>query len=104
MVSARNFFDTWIFSVVAMLFMLSILTGIGALVSLLMSRIWGEKRDDAATARMSGTAKELRSVKRRDRMDRKRCQGAFKILAQQLIEGMGGAMPIQNFPGPIVEH
>ncbi len=58
MVSAKGFFDTWIFSVVAMLFMLSILTGIGALVSLLMSRIWGEERDDAATARMSGTAKE----------------------------------------------
>jgi hypothetical protein len=58
MVSARNFFDTWIFSVVAMVFMLSILTGIGALVSLLMSRIWGEERDDAATAHMSRTAKE----------------------------------------------
>jgi hypothetical protein len=58
MVSARNFFDTWIFSVVAMLFMLSILTGIGALVSLLMSRIWGEERDDAATAHISRTAKE----------------------------------------------
>ena len=58
MVSARNFFDTWIFSVGAMLFMLSILTGIGALVSLLMSRIWGEERDDAATARMNRTAKE----------------------------------------------
>jgi hypothetical protein len=41
-----------------MLFMLSILTGIGALVSLLMSQIWGEERNDAATARMSGTAKE----------------------------------------------
>ncbi len=51
-------FDSWGFSVVAMLFMLSILTGIGALVSVLMSRIWGEERDDAATARMSGTAKE----------------------------------------------
>jgi hypothetical protein len=58
MVSAGNFFDTWIFSVLAMLFMLSILTGIGALVSWLMSQIWGEERDDAATARMSGTAKE----------------------------------------------
>ena len=58
MVSARNFFDTWIFSVVAMLFMLSILTGIGAVVNLLISRIWGEERDDAATARMSRTAKE----------------------------------------------
>ena len=50
--------DSWGFSVVAMVFMLSILTGIGALVSVLMSRIWGEERDDAATARMSGMAKE----------------------------------------------
>ena len=50
--------DSWGFSVVAMLFMLSILMGIGALVSLLMSRIWGEERDDAATAHMSRTAKE----------------------------------------------
>ena len=57
MVSARNFFDTWIFSVVAMLFMLSILTGIGAVVNLLISRIWGEERDDAKTGRMSGAAK-----------------------------------------------
>jgi len=43
---------------VAMLFMLSILMGIGALVSSLMSRVWGEERDDAATAHMSRTAKE----------------------------------------------
>jgi hypothetical protein len=50
--------DSWGFSVVAMVFMLSILTGIGAIVSLLMSRIWGEERDDATTARMSGSAKE----------------------------------------------
>ncbi len=58
MVSAKGFFDTWIFSVGVMLFILSILTGIGALVSLLMSRIWGEERDDAATAHMNRTAKE----------------------------------------------
>ena len=51
-------FDSWGFSVVAMLFMLSILTGIGALVSLLMSRIWGEERDDAATAPMNRTREE----------------------------------------------
>jgi hypothetical protein len=50
--------DSWGFSVVAMLFMLSILTGSGALVSLLMSRIWGEERDDAETAHMSRTVKE----------------------------------------------
>jgi hypothetical protein len=29
---------------------------------------------------------------------------AFKVLAQQLIESMGGAMPVQDFPGPIVEQ
>ena len=50
--------DSWGFSVVAMVFMLSILTGIGALVSLLMSRIWGEERDVAGTAHISRTAKE----------------------------------------------
>jgi len=50
--------DSWGLSVVAMVFMLSILTGIGAFVSVLMSRIWGEERDDAATAHMSRTAKE----------------------------------------------
>ena len=58
MVSAKGFFDTWIFSGGAMLFILSILTGFGALVSVLMSRIWGEVRDDAAIARMSKTPKE----------------------------------------------
>ena len=58
MVSARNFFDTWIFSFGLMLFMLSILTGLGAFVYALMSRIWGEATDDAATARMSRTTKE----------------------------------------------
>ena len=29
---------------------------------------------------------------------------AFKILVQQLVKGIGGAMPVQDFPGPIVEH
>jgi len=58
MVSTRGFFDTWIFSFGLMLFMLSILTGFGALVSVLMSRIWGEASDDAVTARMSRTPKE----------------------------------------------
>ena len=50
--------DSWRFSVVVMLFMLSILTGFGAFVYVLVSRIWGEERDDAKTARMSGAAKE----------------------------------------------
>jgi len=58
MVSARNFFDTWIFSFGLMLFMLSILTGFGAFVYALMSRIWGEATDNAATARMGRTTKE----------------------------------------------
>lgn len=58
MVSAKGFFDTWIFSVGAMLFILSILMGFSALVSVLMSRIWREVRDDAATARMNGTSEE----------------------------------------------
>jgi len=58
MVSAKGFFDTWIFSVGAMLFILSIFTGFGALVSVLMSRIWGEAPDDAATARISRTPEE----------------------------------------------
>ena len=30
--------------------------------------------------------------------------GAFKVLVQQLVKGMGGAMPIQDFPRPIVEQ
>jgi hypothetical protein len=29
---------------------------------------------------------------------------AFKILAQQFREGMRGAVPVQHFPGPIIEH
>jgi hypothetical protein len=58
MVSARNFFDTWIFSFGLMLFMLSLLTGFGAFVYALMSRIWGEARDDVATALMGGREKE----------------------------------------------
>ena len=58
MVSASGFFDTWIFSFGLTLFMLSILTGFGALVSVLVSRIWGEERDDAVSDCMSGEAKE----------------------------------------------
>ena len=41
MVHAKGFFDTWIFSVGAMLFILGMLTGFAALVSVVMSRIWG---------------------------------------------------------------
>ena len=32
------------------------------------------------------------------------CQGAFKILVQQLVKSMGGAVPVQDLPRPIVEH
>ena len=51
-------FNSWITSIGIVLFMLSLLTGFSALVSALMSRIWGESRDDAATARLGRTAKE----------------------------------------------
>jgi len=49
--------DSWGFSVVVMLFILSILTGFGVFVYVLVSRIWGEERDDAKTGRISGAAK-----------------------------------------------
>ena len=49
--------DSWGFSVVVMLFILSILTGFGVFVYVLVSRIWGEERDEAKTGRMSGAAK-----------------------------------------------
>lgn len=51
-------FNGWIISIGVVLFMLSLLTGFGALVSALMSRIWGEERDVAATPPPSSTAKE----------------------------------------------
>lgn len=31
-------------------------------------------------------------------------EGAFKVLAQQLVKGMSGTMPIQDFPWSIMEH
>ena len=34
----------------------------------------------------------------------KRCRDAFKILVQQLVKSMGGAVPVQDLPRPIVEH
>jgi len=51
-------FHSWVFSIGIVLFMLTLLTGFSALVSVLMSRIWGGVRDDAAIARMSRTPKE----------------------------------------------
>ncbi len=37
-------------------------------------------------------------------MEQKRCQCAFKILAQQLVKGIGRTVPVKDFAGPIVEH
>ena len=51
-------FNSWISSIGVVLVMLFLLTGFSALVSALMTRIWGEASDDAATARMSRTPKE----------------------------------------------
>ena len=51
-------FNSWISSIGVVLVMLFLLTGFSALVSALMTRIWGEVRDDAAIARMSKTPKE----------------------------------------------
>lgn len=51
-------FNSWITSIGIVLFIFSLLTGFSALVSVLMSRIWGEVRDDATTARMGRTEKE----------------------------------------------
>jgi len=51
-------FNSWIFSVGVMLFILSVLTGVGAFVTVLVSRIWGEATENAPTARKSRTQKE----------------------------------------------
>jgi Na+-transporting methylmalonyl-CoA/oxaloacetate decarboxylase gamma subunit len=51
-------FNSWISSIGVVLVMLFLLTGFSALVSALMTRIWGDVRDDAATAHMSRTPKE----------------------------------------------
>jgi Na+-transporting methylmalonyl-CoA/oxaloacetate decarboxylase gamma subunit len=51
-------FNSWISSIGVVLVMLFLLTGFSALVSALMTRIWGEVRDDAAIARTSRTQKE----------------------------------------------
>lgn len=51
-------FNSWILSVGVMLSLVGLLTGLSALVSVVVSRIWGEVRDDAATDRMSKTPEE----------------------------------------------
>lgn len=45
-------FNSWIASVGVMLFIVGLLTGFGALVSALMSRIWEEETDAAVSSRM----------------------------------------------------
>lgn len=51
-------FNSWIVSIGIVLFMVGLLTGFGALVNVLISRIWGEEREAAATPRMSSRAEE----------------------------------------------
>ena len=58
MVSAYDFLHTLFFSFGIMLFIYSLLIGFGAFVRALLSRMWEEESDEAATARMSGRAKE----------------------------------------------
>ncbi len=55
---------------------------------------------------------KLRRVKQRDRiidvtrkiLNENWGEGAFKILTQQLVKSMSRAVPVQDFPWPIVEH
>ncbi len=51
-------FNSWIASVGVVLFMVTLLTGLGAVVNALMSRIWGEEPDATVTPRTSGSVKE----------------------------------------------
>ena len=53
MVSAYGFLHTPLVSFVIILFIYSLLIGFGAIVTELISRIWGEANDKAATARMN---------------------------------------------------
>lgn len=49
---------TWIFSFGIELLILSLLTGLGAVLNALMCRIWGEADQDAAIADRSMTAEK----------------------------------------------
>jgi hypothetical protein len=51
-------FHSWASSLLVVLFMGSLITCFSALVTTLISRIWGEKRAIADSPRMSTTAKE----------------------------------------------
>lgn len=50
-------FSSWFFSIGAVLFMLTFLTGFSALASALMSRMLGDACEDVVIARTSRTAK-----------------------------------------------
>jgi hypothetical protein len=52
-------FNSWFFSIGAVLFMLGFLTGFSALASILMSRMWGDACEDAATVHLWRTTKEV---------------------------------------------
>ena len=49
---------TWIFSLGTELLILSLLAGLGAVLNVLMHRIWGEADEEAATANRNMTSEE----------------------------------------------
>ena len=51
-------FNGWLISIGVVLFMLSVFSAFGALVSAFVAQIWGEEPEVAATPQMSRTAKE----------------------------------------------
>ena len=52
-------FNSWFYSIGAVLFMLGFLTGSSALASILMSRMWGDMCEDAGAVRLWKTTKEV---------------------------------------------
>jgi len=58
MVAINDFLHTPFFSFGIILFIYGLLIGFGAFVRALLTRMSGEERDEAAPARMSGTAEE----------------------------------------------
>ena len=58
MFAINDFLHTPFFSLGITLFIYGLLIGFGAFVRALLSRMCGEESDEAATARMSETAKE----------------------------------------------
>jgi Na+-transporting methylmalonyl-CoA/oxaloacetate decarboxylase gamma subunit len=51
-------FNSWVISIGVMLFVLSLLVGLSALMGALVFRIWGEEHDDAAIPCTNRTTKE----------------------------------------------